>query len=207
MSLSSRSAGRAPPLTLVPGRSSVGLARRSASTHPLVFRQQAAAVIATSSLLAFAYNLVVYSLTKAVSPVVSVVASNFKQVVLIVVAGIWVDRISHPLNWIGIGFFFLATFIYSYLALAKRDWSPKQTRRSKSVGAPGVSPAPGAPATAVQWSHKGIVVNASTENTPLRGGEAPPPKPWYASGGRSSSSGGGKKGKSVKFGQSGGAPV
>ena len=61
----------------------------------------AAFVVLTSSLLAFCYNLVVYSLTTAASPVVSVIASNFKQVVLIVLAGILVDRISHPLNWVG----------------------------------------------------------------------------------------------------------
>ena len=40
----------------------------------------AAFVVLTSSLLAFCYNLVVYSLTTAASPVVSVIASNFKQV-------------------------------------------------------------------------------------------------------------------------------
>merc|ERR1740130_590897 len=159
----------------------------------------AAFVVLTSSLLAFCYNLVVYSLTTAASPVVSVIASNFKQVVLIVLAGILVDRISHPLNWVGIAFFFVATFLYSYLALNQPPPSQVATRRGAHGVAPAAAGAHGAPPDeppprTVRWSHKGIAASASTasETTPLRRpGDAPQPQaPWYAGSGRAA-----KKGK------------
>ena len=162
----------------------------------------AAFVILTSSVLAFCYNLVVYSLSTAASPVVSVIASNFKQVVLIVLAGILVDRITHPLNWVGIGFFFVATFLYSYLALNQPPPSQLATRRGASAtAAPGGGTQPdGLPQRTIRWSHKGIVASASTasETTPLRRpGEPPQTRPWYAGSGRAAKKG---KGAVVKPG-------
>ena len=162
----------------------------------------AAFVILTSSVLAFCYNLVVYSLSTAASPVVSVIASNFKQVVLIVLAGILVDRITHPLNWVGIGFFFVATFLYSYLALNQPPPSQLATRRGASTtAAPGGGTQPdGLPQRTIRWSHKGIVASASTasETTPLRRpGEPSQTRPWYAGSGRAAKKG---KGAVVKPG-------
>ena len=120
------------------------------------------------------------------------------QVVLIVLAGIFFDRISHPLNWVGIAFFFVATFLYSYLALTKQhDASPSQAAAYRGIctpaaGAAGSQPSDLRPQRTVTWSHKGIAASASTaqETTPLRRSSDPPQTPWYASGGRAA-----KKGK------------
>ena len=148
-------------------------------------------IVAFSSAMAFLYNLAVYSLASSAPPVVAVVASSLKQLALVVVAGIIIDRIENPLNWVGIVIFFLASFIYAYLALTESS-----RERSGSAGRGGrggrggkhraeVNPAPAA--TTVQWSHKGIIASASTtdESTPLRTAEPVPPpgakeQPWYA---------------------------
>lgn len=144
-------------------------------------------VVSFSSVVAFLYNLAVYSLATSAPPVVAVVASSIKQLALVVVAGIIIDRIETPLNWAGVAVFFLASFIYAYLALTEQ--SSGSAGRGGRGGRGGkhraeVNPVPAA--TTVQWSHKGIIASASTmdESTPLRTAEPVPPpsakeQPWY----------------------------
>ena len=108
---------------------------------------------------------------------------------------------------VGIAFFFVATFLYSYLAFSgKYDPPPSQAAARRgaytpAAGAAGAQP-DDAPQRTVRWSHKGIAASASEapiETTPLRRPGDPPQMPWYAGGGRAAKKG---KGAAVRPGLS-----
>lgn len=77
-------------------------------------------VILIGSSLAFSYNIVVFYLTKVTSSLTNVILANIKQVLLIVVAAIFIDHISRWYNIVGMVVFFLASFAYSYITFSDR---------------------------------------------------------------------------------------
>merc|ERR1711865_1329528 len=86
------------------------------------------------SSMAFVYNIVVFYLTKVTSALTNVVLANVKQVILIVVAAIFVDHISRWWNVMGIVIFFLASFAYSYYTFKNK--APSRTASRTSVTKP-----------------------------------------------------------------------
>ena len=91
-------------------------------------------LILIGSSMAFVYNIVVFYLTKVTSALTNVVLANVKQVILIVVAAIFVDHISRWWNVMGIVIFFLASFAYSYYTFANK--APSRTASGTSVTKP-----------------------------------------------------------------------
>merc|ERR1712195_337234 len=91
-------------------------------------------LILIGSSMAFVYNIVVFYLTKVTSALTNVVLANVKQVILIVVAAIFVDHISRWWNVMGIVIFFLASFAYSYFTFKKK--APSRTASRTSVTKP-----------------------------------------------------------------------
>jgi len=91
-------------------------------------------LILIGSSMAFVYNIVVFYLTKVTSALTNVVLANVKQVILIVVAAIFVDHISRWWNVMGIVIFFLASFAYSYYTFANK--APSRTASRTSVTKP-----------------------------------------------------------------------
>merc|ERR1712194_187655 len=84
-------------------------------------------LILIGSSMAFVYNIVGFYLT-------NVVLANVKQVILIVVAAIFVDHISRWWNVMGIVIFFLASFAYSYYTFKNK--APSRTASHTSVTKP-----------------------------------------------------------------------
>ena len=87
-------------------------------------------LILIGSSMAFVYNIVVFYLTKVTSALTNVVLANVKQVILIVVAAIFVDHISRWWNVMGIVIFFLASFAYSYYTFKNKAPSRAPSRTS-----------------------------------------------------------------------------
>merc|ERR1712166_630666 len=73
-------------------------------------------------------------MSKVTSALTNVVLANVKQVILIVVAAIFVDHISRWWNVMGIVIFFLASFAYSYYTFANK--APSRTASGTSVTKP-----------------------------------------------------------------------
>jgi drug/metabolite transporter (DMT)-like permease len=80
-------------------------------------------LILIGSSMAFVYNIVVFYLTKVTSALTNVVLANVKQVILIVVAAVFVDHITRWHNILGIVIFFLASFAYSYYTFTNKALS------------------------------------------------------------------------------------
>jgi drug/metabolite transporter (DMT)-like permease len=117
----------------------IALCLRYERTGAVEYMRDNAAVgwglILIGSTMAFAYNIVVFYLTKVTSALTNVVLANVKQVILIVVAAIFVDHISRWWNVMGIVIFFLASFVYSYITFTNKP-PPSRTSSRTSVTKP-----------------------------------------------------------------------
>jgi len=72
-------------------------------------------ILILGSLAAFGYNISVFYFTMVASAVAVMVATNLLKVLLITVSAI-IENIRSPLNWAGIGVFFIAVVWYAYLS-------------------------------------------------------------------------------------------
>lgn len=113
---------------------SVAIFRPAERTGVIMYMREAPstgwALILIGSTMAFAYNIVVFYLTKVTSALTNVVLANIKQVLLIVVAAIFIDHISQWWNILGICVFFTASFAYSYITftgMPKKQSAPPPT--------------------------------------------------------------------------------
>ena len=71
--------------------------------------------IIIGSAMAAIYNVVVFYVIKATSSVTYIILGNFKQVVLLGGAALFLDHVSAPLSWVGIALFLMASSLYTYV--------------------------------------------------------------------------------------------
>ena len=88
-------------------------------------------IVALTSTLAFAYNIVSFYLIQYTSSVTSSVLGVLKTVVIIIVATVLLDKVASTLNWFGYAVFTGGLCAFSYLMYRRKQ--------AKEADAPGVA--------------------------------------------------------------------